>query len=74
LLGNSITLLFIKIFSIKTSIFWDMKPVCFMLLPCLAYSSTLKAIYSSEMSINFRRATQCYIPEDKNSVTTAMRT
>jgi hypothetical protein len=42
-------------------------PPAFMLVSCLAYSSTLKieAIYSSEISADFRRATSHYIPEDK---------
>jgi hypothetical protein len=34
---------------------------------CLAYSSTLKmeATCSSEKSVDFQRATRCYIPEDR---------
>jgi hypothetical protein len=40
--------------------------ICFMLVSCLADSSTQKLllICSSEMSVNFPRATQRYIPED----------
>jgi hypothetical protein len=39
---------------------------CFLLTPCLAFSSTLKmeAISSSETSVDFHRATRRYIPED----------
>jgi hypothetical protein len=35
-------------------------PTCFMLVPCLAYSSTLKkeAVYSFETSVNFHRTTR----------------
>jgi hypothetical protein len=38
--------------------------VCFMLVPCLAYSSILKmeAIGSEEKSVAFRRTTRRYIP------------
>jgi hypothetical protein len=38
---------------------------CFKLIPCLAYSSTLKmeATCSSETSVNFRHTTWHYIPE-----------
>jgi hypothetical protein len=37
-------------------------------LSCMTYSSTLKmeAICSSEMSVDFQRATRRYIPEDRN--------
>jgi hypothetical protein len=37
-----------------------------MLVPCLAYSSTLKmeATCSSEMSVDFYRTTRIYVPED----------
>jgi hypothetical protein len=39
---------------------------CFMLVSCLAYSSTLKIedTYSAETSAEFQRTTQRYIPED----------
>jgi hypothetical protein len=39
----------------------------FVLASCLACSSTLKmkAICSSETSVDFHRATRCYIPQDK---------
>jgi hypothetical protein len=38
---------------------------CFMLVSCLAYSSTLKmeATCSSEMSVDFQRTIWHYIPE-----------
>jgi hypothetical protein len=37
---------------------------CFLLVYCLAYSSTMKVeSYSSEMSFNFQRTTRRYIPE-----------
>jgi hypothetical protein len=41
--------------------------VCFMLVSCLAYSSTLKTevICSSKMSINFQRTTWRYIQDDR---------
>jgi hypothetical protein len=41
---------------------------CFMLVLCLAHSSTLKmeATCSSETSADFRRSTRHYIPEDSN--------
>jgi hypothetical protein len=40
----------------------------FMLISCLAYSSTLKleAIFSSEMSVDLSTATQLYFLEDAN--------
>jgi hypothetical protein len=40
---------------------------CFMLVYCLAYSSTLKmeAICSSETSVYFHRTTRRYMPEDR---------
>jgi hypothetical protein len=39
----------------------------FMLVSCLSYYSTLnmKAIYSSEMSVDFQQITWRYIPEDR---------
>jgi hypothetical protein len=39
---------------------------CFMLVTCLAYSPTLKieATCSSETSVEFKRHTRRYIPED----------
>jgi hypothetical protein len=42
-------------------------PPEFTLVSCLAYSSTLKmeATYSSETSVDFRRTTWRYIPEDR---------
>jgi hypothetical protein len=45
--------------------YWD-TPI-FMLVDCLAYSSTLKmgATYSSETSIDFQRTTGLYIPDDR---------
>jgi hypothetical protein len=41
-------------------------PPAFMLVSCSVYSMTLtkEAICSSETSIDFKRATWCYIPED----------
>jgi hypothetical protein len=41
-------------------------PACFMLVSCLAYSSTLKmeVVCSSEMSVDFHQTLQCYTPED----------
>jgi hypothetical protein len=38
-----------------------------MLVPCSAYSSTLKieAISSSETSVDFQRTTWRYVPEDR---------
>jgi hypothetical protein len=41
--------------------------VCFMLVTCLAYPSTLKmeAIYSSEMSVDVHQTTRPSIPESK---------
>jgi hypothetical protein len=38
-----------------------------MLISCLAYSSTLKirAVGTSETSVDFHRTSPCYIPEDK---------
>jgi hypothetical protein len=43
--------------------------VCFMLIPCWAYSLTLKmeAICSSRTSVDFYRTIWCYIPKDKSS-------
>jgi hypothetical protein len=40
---------------------------CFMLVSCLAYSSTLKmeARCFSETSVDFQRTTRRYIPEDR---------
>jgi hypothetical protein len=40
---------------------------CFMLVSCLAYSSTLKMekICSSETLVDFHRITWCYIPEHR---------
>jgi hypothetical protein len=40
---------------------------CFMLVSCLAYTSTLKmeVICSSETSVGFHRTTQCYNPKDR---------
>jgi hypothetical protein len=41
--------------------------ICFSLVSCLAYSSTLmmEAACSSETSVDFQWTTQCYIPEDR---------
>jgi hypothetical protein len=41
---------------------------CLILVSCLAYSSTLKieATGSSEISVDFQRTTQSYIPQDRN--------
>jgi hypothetical protein len=62
--------------NMKSSIFWDITlcssvnirvllAACFSLVPCLAYSSTLKmAVYSSEASLDFYRPTRRYIPAD----------
>jgi hypothetical protein len=57
----------------KSTIFWDITPcsllLClppaFMLVSCMAYSSTLKieVICSSETSVDFQRTTRRYIPE-----------
>jgi hypothetical protein len=66
----------------KTSTFWDITPcspvklnqrfggrldACFMLVSCLAYSSTLKmeVTCSSGMSVDFHHNTWRYIPEDR---------
>jgi hypothetical protein len=40
--------------------------VCFMLVSCLAYSSTLtmEAVYYSETSVGFHQITRRYIPEE----------
>jgi hypothetical protein len=40
---------------------------CFMLISCLAYSSTMmmEATYYSDMSVHFQRTTRLYIPEDR---------
>jgi hypothetical protein len=45
---------------------------CFMLVSCLAYSSTLKveAVYSFETSVHFQRTTRRYMPELISSVCT----
>jgi hypothetical protein len=44
-------------------------PLVFLLVSCLAYSSTMKvgAICSSEMSVDFQRATWHYVAEGKYS-------
>jgi hypothetical protein len=49
---------------------------CFLLVSCLAYSSTLKmeAICSSEMLIGFYRTTWYYTQEDRIFIVTAVRT
>jgi hypothetical protein len=60
---------------INSSIFWDLMPfsrrkstkvsaICFMLISCLVYCFPLKteAIYWSQESIHFQRATRRYIP------------
>jgi hypothetical protein len=41
--------------------------VCFMLVSCLSYTSTLKmeATCSSETVVDFRQITWCNIPEDR---------
>jgi hypothetical protein len=47
---------------------WSMKlATCFMLVSCLAYSSTLKmkATYSSEMSVSFQRTAWRHIPAER---------
>jgi hypothetical protein len=43
-------------------------PPAFVLVSCLAYSSTMKmeVTRTSEISFDFPRATQCYIPEDRS--------
>jgi hypothetical protein len=43
------------------------EPTCFMLVSCLAYSSTSKveATCSSEMSVNFQQTTVQYMSEGK---------
>jgi hypothetical protein len=38
---------------------------CFMLVSCLAYSSTLKTEATSEMSADYRRTKLRYISEDR---------
>jgi hypothetical protein len=52
---------FINKFFLGT-VFWNV--TCFILISCLAYSSTLKmeATYSSETSADFQRTTLLYIP------------
>jgi hypothetical protein len=47
---------------------------CFMLLSCLAYSSTPKTetTCSSETSVHFQRTTRCYIAEGKKSLDTVL--
>jgi hypothetical protein len=57
---------------LKELIMWDITPrlllvTCYMLIPYLAYCSTLKveATAFSEMSIYLERTAWCYIPEDK---------
>jgi hypothetical protein len=51
---------------------------CFVLFSCLAYSSNLmmEAICFSGIStlVEFQRPTRCYIPEDRDLHTTAVRT
>jgi hypothetical protein len=43
-------------------------PPAFTLVSCSAYSALkLEAICSSEMSVDFQRATRRYIPEDRTS-------
>jgi hypothetical protein len=41
--------------------------ICFMLVSCLAYSSTLKieVTCSYKMSVDFQRTTRCYVPQDR---------
>jgi hypothetical protein len=73
-----------NIFITKSSIFWDMSctslkvnrrfggaftAAYFMLVSCLAYSSTLKmeAPYSTEKSVGFQRTTRRYNPEENPS-------
>jgi hypothetical protein len=48
-------------------IFQTLLATCFKLVSCFAYSSALKreAACSSEMSVDFRRTTRHYIPEDR---------
>jgi hypothetical protein len=43
---------------------------CFMLVSCLAYSSTVtvEAKYSSEIPVDFQRATWRYIPEERTLI------
>jgi hypothetical protein len=43
--------------------------LCFTLISCLAYSSTLKIeeTWSPETSVDFQLPARCYIPVDKNS-------
>jgi hypothetical protein len=43
--------------------------VCYLLVSCLAYSSTLKteATCSSEMSVDFQQVTPHYIPRLQNA-------
>jgi hypothetical protein len=62
---------------LKNPIFWDTTPTvsaehipllvtCFMLVYCVAYSSTLKmeATCSSETSVDYQRTAFCCFPED----------
>jgi hypothetical protein len=44
----------------------EYKAICYMLVSCLAYSSTLKieATCYSETSVDFQRIARRYIPED----------
>jgi hypothetical protein len=38
---------------------------CIMLVSCLTYTAVMKTeIFPSEMSVDFRRTIQCYLPED----------
>jgi hypothetical protein len=62
----------VRILYIKT----DLLDTCFMLVSCLAYSSTLKmeATCSSETSVDFQRTTVRCIPEDKLFIITTVRT
>jgi hypothetical protein len=55
----------------KSFIFWDITPcsraltaVCFMLLSCFAYSSTLKMEVPSKHPLKFNRLHGLYIPEE----------
>jgi hypothetical protein len=47
----------------------------FMLVSCLAFSSTLKmaATCSTKMSVDFHQTAQHYIPEEKTFHTTAVK-
>jgi hypothetical protein len=46
---------------------WPLLTTCFMLIPCLTYSSTLKieATCSSEMLVKLQRTSQRYISEGR---------